>query len=232
MLTCFNVQKTHYFSNTVHYCSSSMPPLSQTRHFLQSPSFWRAQSALIGQLTQCIVIGRTPQALVGNVTPLSIIASFSFQVSFTISSNPKKEQSHMTDTVMMLVYIFSTQAAVKTISVGLYTPLWCDLVPLTHTHTHTHDVLRAKLRIWQSIANTWTNNKTYLQSLIQKRQIVTAKLELTLFLHTASPCHGCNNSTAVTETTPSFFAWSFGRHYANISTSWRRHVGVCLNEPF
>ncbi len=33
----------------------------------------------IGQLTQCIVIGRTPQARVGNVTPLSIIASFIFQ---------------------------------------------------------------------------------------------------------------------------------------------------------
>ncbi len=48
-------------------------------HFLQSPSFQQAQSALIGQLTQCIVIGRTPQALVGNVMPLSIIASFSFQ---------------------------------------------------------------------------------------------------------------------------------------------------------
>ncbi len=33
----------------------------------------------------------------------------------------------------------------------------------------------------QSIANTWTNNKTYLQLLIQKRQIVIAKSELTLF---------------------------------------------------
>ncbi len=79
MLTCFNVQKTHYFSNTVHYCRSSMPRLSQTLRFLQSPSFRQAQSALIGQLAQCIVIGRTPQALVANVTPLSIIASFSFQ---------------------------------------------------------------------------------------------------------------------------------------------------------
>ncbi len=46
---------------------------------VQSPSFRQAQFALIGQLTQCIVIGRTPQALVGNVTPLSIIVSFSFQ---------------------------------------------------------------------------------------------------------------------------------------------------------
>ncbi len=40
-----------------------MPRLSQTCHFLQSPSFQQVQSALIGQLTQCIVIGQTPQAL-------------------------------------------------------------------------------------------------------------------------------------------------------------------------
>ncbi len=53
-----------------------MPRLSQ---MLQSPSFRQAQSALIGQLAQCIVIGRTQQARVGNVTPLTITASFSFQ---------------------------------------------------------------------------------------------------------------------------------------------------------
>ncbi len=150
MLTWFNVQKTHYFSNTVHYCRSSMPRLSQTLPFLQSPSFRQAQSALIGQLIQCIVIGRTPQARVVYVTLLSIIASFRFQVSFTISSSPRGEQSRETDTVMMLVCICSTQAAVKTISDGLYTPLWCDPVPLTHTHTHTHthNALHAKLCIW------------------------------------------------------------------------------------
>ncbi len=79
LLTCFNVQKTHYFSNTVHYCRSSMPRLSQTCRFLQSPSFRHAQTALIGQQAQCIVIGRTMQVLIRNVTPLSIIASFSFQ---------------------------------------------------------------------------------------------------------------------------------------------------------
>ncbi len=39
-----------------------MPRLSQMLSFLQSPSFQKAQSALIGQLTQCIVIDRTPQA--------------------------------------------------------------------------------------------------------------------------------------------------------------------------
>ncbi len=80
------------------------------------------------------------------------------------------------------------------------TPLWCDPVPLTHTHTHTHThtphtrtrththhththmtryVQNSAFK--QSIANTWTNNKTYLQSLIQKHQIVI-KSELILFL--------------------------------------------------
>ncbi len=56
-----------------------MPRLSQLLCFLQSPSFRQAQSALIDQLTQYIVIGRTPQALVGNVMLLSIITSFSFK---------------------------------------------------------------------------------------------------------------------------------------------------------
>ncbi len=53
-----------------------MPHLSQMRRFLQSPSFKQVQSALIGQ--QYIVISRKPQARVRNVTPLTIIASFSF----------------------------------------------------------------------------------------------------------------------------------------------------------
>jgi len=55
-----------------------MPHLFQMRRFLQSPSFQQMQSALIGQLTQYIVISRKPQARVRNVTPLTIIASFSF----------------------------------------------------------------------------------------------------------------------------------------------------------
>ncbi len=67
---------------------------------------------------------------------------------------------------------------VKTISDRLYTPLWCDPVPLTYTHT-TRNAQNSAFE--QSIANTWTNNKTYLQSLIQKRQIIIAKSELTLF---------------------------------------------------
>ncbi len=69
IFTCFNVKKIHDFT------------LSNAS-FLQSPSFQQAQSALIGQLTQCIVIGRTPQTRVRNVTPLSIIVSFSFQSKY------------------------------------------------------------------------------------------------------------------------------------------------------
>ncbi len=42
--------------------------LSQTLCFLQSPSFQQEQSALIGQLTQCIVIGRTPNQITFIVT--------------------------------------------------------------------------------------------------------------------------------------------------------------------
>ncbi len=40
-----------------------MARLSQAGHFLWSPSFQQVQSALIGQQTQAIVIGRTPQAM-------------------------------------------------------------------------------------------------------------------------------------------------------------------------
>ncbi len=38
-------------------------------------------------------------------------------------------------------------------------------------------------------------------------------------LHSGVLGHGCINTTAVTETTPSFFACTFRRDYANISTS-------------
>ncbi len=74
-----NVQKTHYLSNTVHYIILGPLCPASLKRFLQSPSFRQPQSALIGQLTQSIVIGRTPEARVGTVTPISIITSFSFQ---------------------------------------------------------------------------------------------------------------------------------------------------------
>ncbi len=54
MFTRFEVQKTHYFPHTVHYCCSSMLRLSETRQFLQSLSFWEARHALIGQLSSTL----------------------------------------------------------------------------------------------------------------------------------------------------------------------------------
>ncbi len=39
------------------------PASLKTLRFLQSPSFRQTQSALIGQLVQCIVIGQAPQAV-------------------------------------------------------------------------------------------------------------------------------------------------------------------------
>ncbi len=48
----------------------------------------------------------------------------------------REEQSRVTDTVMKLLCVCK-QAAIKTISDGLYTPLWCDPVSLSLTHTHT-----------------------------------------------------------------------------------------------
>ncbi len=141
-------KKTHYFSNTVHYCRSSMPRLSQTRCFSTKSLLPTSTVCSDWPTDQCIVIGRTPQARVRNVTPLTIIASFSFQVSFTISSKPEGEQSRVTDTVMILVCICSTQAVVKTISDGLYSSavMWpCS------PHTHKRCVT-ANLRIWTVIA--------------------------------------------------------------------------------
>ncbi len=156
-----------------------MPRLSQTLCFLKSPSFQQVQSALIGQLTHWIVIGRTPQARVGNVTSLTIIASFSFQVSF-ISSSPKGEQSRVTDSDDARMYLQYTSLWLRRFLTGC--TLRCDVTLFpSHTHTHTHNTTRyaQNSTFEQSIANTWTNNKAYLQSLIQKRQIVIAMSELT-----------------------------------------------------
>ncbi len=101
-------------------------------------------------------------------------------LSFTISPSPRGEQSHMTDTVMMLVCICSTQAAVVWLCLPLsqtrahtHTALWCDSLSLSLTHTHTH---------------THTHNVQNSQSLIQKHQIVIAKSELPPLLGSRN-CH-------------------------------------------
>ncbi len=128
-----------------------MRHLSQACSFLQSPSFRQAQSALIGQLTQCIVIGRTPQAHVRNVTRLTIIMIFSFQSNIKTVNNvlvlpsvqANGEQSCVTDTLMMFACNCSSQATVKT-AVLIGCSLHCG-VTLFLSHTRVRHC--AKLRI-------------------------------------------------------------------------------------
>ncbi len=54
--------KKHIIYQILYIIYFPLCPASQTLRFLQSPSFRQAQSAPIGQLTQSIVIGQTPQA--------------------------------------------------------------------------------------------------------------------------------------------------------------------------
>ncbi len=65
---------------------------------------------------------------------LSKLKTINNVLSFTISSSLRGEQSRVTDTVTKLVCVCK-QAIIKTISDGVYTPLWCDPVSLSHTHT-------------------------------------------------------------------------------------------------
>ncbi len=110
--------------------------------FYKVPPSDERQSALIGQLTQCFVIGRTPQARVGNVTPLSIILAFKIKLKtvndvlrFLISSSRKGNR-----VAWWSSYVFA------------HKPRLCDHLPLSHTRfcdplslSHTQN---AKLSIW------------------------------------------------------------------------------------
>ncbi len=68
-------------------------------------------------------------------------------LSFTISSSQRGEQSRVTDTVMMLVCVCSTQAAIKTADStvmwpSLSLPLSLSLsLSLSLTHTHERKTL-------------------------------------------------------------------------------------------
>ncbi len=56
-----------------------MPRLFQTLRFLQSPSFWQAQSALIGQLTRALWLAEHHKHESEMSLPFRLITSFSFQ---------------------------------------------------------------------------------------------------------------------------------------------------------
>ncbi len=70
MFTWFEVQKTHYFPHTVHYCCSSMLRISETCQFLQSLSFWEARCALIGQLSSALWLAEYLKRVTEMLRPL------------------------------------------------------------------------------------------------------------------------------------------------------------------
>jgi len=167
MLTCFNVQTTH-FSNIVHYCRSSMPCLSQLRCFLQSPYFQQAQSALIGQLTQFIMIGRTRLARVGNVTPLTIIASFSFLnkcrqliMSWVLSSVQARERNRVTwQTQWWCLYVFA-----------VHSWLCCDVtLSLSHTHNALCPIYTSASNLRHSCTVALCHTDMHLSKILTARQ--------------------------------------------------------------
>jgi len=141
----------NYFSNTVHYCRFSLPRLSQMLSFLQSPSFWKAQSALTGQLAQCIVHHKPCRKF--NVLP-SVQTREGNRASWQtqwwclyVFTNKPWLRRFLTCCILAVIWPSlslslslslshtHTQAAVKIADV-----LRCDPVSLslTHAHTHTH----------------------------------------------------------------------------------------------
>ncbi len=130
----------------------------------------------------CIVIGRTPQACVGYVIPLTIIASFSFQSKYkelvsTVRATDSRVR-HSDD-----AHVF----AVHKTRLRQLTPLWCEPVSLyfslslsislslsfslslslslslSHTHTHTEGVILhcTKLYIWTANTKYIITKHTY-----------------------------------------------------------------------
>ncbi len=101
MLTYFNVQKTHYFSNAVHYCRSSMPRLSQCFVFYKVPPSDKHSLLWLANWHSALWLAEHHKPH-RKCNDLSITVSFSFQteckdiLSFTISSSPKEEQSCVT----------------------------------------------------------------------------------------------------------------------------------------
>ncbi len=73
--------KKHIIFQILYIIVGPLCPASLKRFvFYNFSSFQQAQFGLIGPAdTVHCDLGRTPQALVGNVTPISIITSFSFQ---------------------------------------------------------------------------------------------------------------------------------------------------------
>ncbi len=141
MLTCFYVNKKHIIFQILYIIASPLCPASLKALFSTKPL-----------LPTSAVCSDWPTDPV-HYDWLNTSTCWKCKVGF-IRSSWTGEQSRVTNTGM-LVCICSTQATVKMISDSAV--IWpCS--PLTHTYTTRHAQNSA---FEQSIANTWTNNKTY-----------------------------------------------------------------------
>ncbi len=122
MLTCFNVQKTHYFSNTVHCCGSSDWPADPVLCDWQNTT---------SACRKCNAPFHNRQLQLSKVN----IKTVNNGLSFTISSSPRVQQSCLTDTVMKLVYVYK-QAAIKKADLRKLKAVMWPCFSLSHTHTH------------------------------------------------------------------------------------------------
>ncbi len=127
MLTCFNVQKTH-FSNAVHYCRSSMPRLKRFVFYKVPPSdkhslLWLANWPSVLWLAEHHKPHRKCNSPFHHPAFKIKVKTVNNVLSFTISSSLRGEQSRVTEVVKKLVCV-CTQAAV----------VW-PCLPLSHTHT-------------------------------------------------------------------------------------------------
>ncbi len=164
MFTCFNVQKTHYFSilyvNVGPLCPASLKSLV----FYKAPpsdsavcSDWPADPVHCDWMNTTSTSRKCNAPFHNRELQLSKLKTVNNVLSFTISSSPRGEQSCVTDTVMMLVCVCKQAAVVmwpclplshtraRTRRCAVTLPL-----PLTHSLTHSHTLL------------IWTVNSKYL----------------------------------------------------------------------
>ncbi len=158
MLTCFNVQKIYYFSNTVHYCSSSLPRISQTLRFLQSPSIRQVLSALIGTTDwRCDWLNTSSTCRKCNCPHHNHELQLPSWFYQSKSKRGTESCDKHSDARMYLQY---TSRSEDDFWRAVHSAVMWPCSPLTHTHSRMTRYTQNST-FERSIANTWTNNKTY-----------------------------------------------------------------------
>ncbi len=111
--------------------------------------------------------------------------------------------------------------------------LWCDRVSLSHTHTRTHtrrcDVT---LSLSLSLSLSLTHTRAHAHTHTHTHHVQNSAFEQSIAnISTNNKTYSrWFRSARLSQQSQNFFLCL--NIWANISTSWRRHVGACLNETF